>query len=237
MKFYNRIEWQMVDDGLEFVSADPFEYSGPVAECKGDGVARDQLNRENALVDKALAEQRRIQGLIESGVGKYLTSDIGFSPEQLAAMRSQFLNENDSAFNAAGSNVRSALASRGAGTGEIPIGGDYARNIAELEGMAGASQSQGLLGIKLQDALQSQNNRWNAASVMGGNSAQLGGNIGTFNSGASNALNQYVYAANQGFGNAFTSALGGGLGKGLATGITGGISGFIPKQYGGARGG
>jgi hypothetical protein len=206
---------------------DSFEYSGEVALCKGDGVARDQLNLQNKLVQQQLAQQKAVMDKLDAAVGGDLAGKNGFSPELLAALKSQFLNQNDSAYNSAGSNVRSALASRGFGTGELPEGGEFARNIAELEGSRAGSQSQGLLGVDIESARQAINNKYNAASVLSGNSAQLGSNVGTFNSGASNSLNQYVWAANQGFGNAFTTALGGSLGKTIGSGLGGGLSGIL----------
>lgn len=221
MKFYSEIKWQMTDDGLELISAQTFDYAGPVALCdSGDDEAEEQRKLNNRLVAEQLAEQKRLQALVESFASQW--KDMGFSPEQLSFMTSQFLNENDAAFRSANSNVRSSLAARGAGTGEIPIGGDYARDIAELEGMQGAAQSQGLLGIKLADQEQRERNRANYVNAITGNAVQTGATIPTFSSGASNALNAFVQAKSNGFGSAFKNAFGGALGQGFGKVLTGG---------------
>lgn len=210
-----------------------------VSGAKGDGVAQDQLKLQNSLVQQQLTQQKAIQDQMQSSFGKYLSGDIGFSPQQMSVLQSQFMNQNTGAFNSAGANVRANLAARGSGNGDLPVGGDYTRGIAELEGAKASSQSQGILGLNAQSMAQALQNQFNAGNIINGQAAQTGQNIGTFNSGANNALNTYVQAANTGFGNAFTSGFGGalgrGLGSGLSAGITGGIGGMIPTQYGGTK--
>lgn len=196
-----------------------------VSGGKGDGVARDQLNLQNKLVQDQLTQQKAVQSQIQSSFGKYLSGEIGFSPEQMSILQSQFQNENTSNFNSAGSNVRSALSARGAGNGDLPVGGDYTRGIAELEGAKASSQSQGNLGLRAQSLAQALQNQFNAGSLINGQGAMIGQNIGNFNSGAGNALNTYVQAANTGFSNAFSTAFGGSLGKGIGTALTSGGAG------------
>lgn len=238
MRVTTSITWDMNTGAV--LNHEWHDYSGTVALCKGDGVAQDQLKLQNSLVQQQLTQQKAIQDQMQNTFGKYLSGDIGFSPEQMSVLQSQFMNQNTGAFNSAGANVRSALSARGSGNGDLPVGGDYTRGIAELEGAKASSQSQGLLGLQAQSLAQALQNKFNAGSIINGQSAQLGQNVGTFNSGANNALNTYVQAANTGFGNAFTTAFGGslgkGLGSGLSAGITGGIGGMIPTQYGGSRG-
>jgi hypothetical protein len=209
--------WEVLDHRFH-------EYSGTVAECKGDGTAKAQLKRQNELVDKQLAEQQKIRDNITGNFQKYLTgSGEGFDPAQLAAMISQFQNQNDAAFNSAGQNVRAAIAARGGS--DLPISGDAVRGLSGLEGARATSQAQGLTGIKLADLQQAITNKFNAGNLESGQAAQVGGNVGTFNAGANSALDQYVKAANTGFGSAFTNAFGGALGKGLGTATAAGIAG------------
>lgn len=240
MRITDRITWDM--NTGQVLEHEWHEYSGTVALAKGDGTAKDQLKLQNKLVQEQLAYQKSFMDPVKSALQKYLQGNgEGFTPEQMATLNSQFLDSNANDFQSAGQNVKAALASRGAGQGDVPIGGDYVRGIAELEGAKAQSQSGGLSNIRMASIQQALQNKFNAANVFGGNSAQVGGNVGTFNSGAGNALNTYVSAANTGFGNAFSSAFGGslgkGLGSGLSAGITGGISGLIPTQYGGTKGG
>ena len=189
----------------------------------GTGTSKDQLNLQNKLQQQALDQQKAIRDQIMGSVSKYLSGNIGFDPQQLAIMQSQFLNQNTANFNQAGSAVRSALASRGAGGGDIPVGGDFVRGISSLEGAKASSQSQGILGTNLANLQQALTNQFNAASVASGQSAQLGNNIGVFGSGANNALNQYVQASQSGFMNQLGKGFGSALGQGIGAIATGGI--------------
>jgi hypothetical protein len=157
-------------------------------------------------------------------------------------MRAQFLNQNALNYNQAGKNIMLALKRRGSAPADAPVGGDYVRGLASLEGAAASDRSSGLANIDLSNLQQALINKFNAASLINGQAAQLTSPVSTFGSGANNALNQYVYAANQGFGNAFTSALGKGLGEGLGkigTGAFGGVlkSLGVPGQQQGGGGG
>lgn len=208
-----------------------YEYSGPVEECKGQDQAKQQLDAQNKLTQDQLTQQKAVRDQILGSVGKYLSGNVGFDPAQLAAMQSQFLNSNTSTYNQAGQAVMSALKARGAGGGDMPVGGDYTRGLEDLLGARATSQSQGLLGLNIQDAQQALNNKFNAASVASGQSAQLGQNVGTFNTGASNSLDQYVKAANS---SPLMNMLGqvAGAGLGAFTGSIGASLGnkFMPKS-------
>lgn len=230
MRIYSKIVWQMTADGLELESSTWNNHEGTVAECKGTGTAKDQLKLQNQLVQQQLDQQKALQGQIKDAFGQYLQGQgQGFTPEQQALLEGQFLNENSRNFNSAGQQLKSALLARGTGGGDLPVGGDFVRNVSELEGLRGASQAGGLANIRLQNLQQALANKFNAGSIYQGQGAQLGQNIGAFNSGANNALNQYVYASNQGFGSAFSRAFGNTLGGGLGTGLIGGIGGGISR--------
>ena len=120
------------------------------------------------------------------------------------------------------------LASRGAGGGQTPVGGDYTRGLSGLFGAEAQSLAGGANNIRMQNALQALNNKFQASNVLSGNAAALSSPISTFGSGASNALNQYMQAANSGFGATFT---------GLSTFGMGGLSEvggmFSPKPTSG----
>jgi hypothetical protein len=187
-----------------------------VSGGKGDGTAKDQLNRENKITDQQLARQNSMQDTVLEAMKKYLTGDVGFSPEGLSAMTSDFLGQNDTSFDSAGEAIRSALLRRGEGGGDMPVGGQFTSGIAGLESAKAGSQSAGLNQLRIQSMLAAIANKFNAANILSGQAAQSG--IGTFNSGAADALGNYIKAANTGFGNAFTTSLGGALGKTLGGG-------------------
>lgn len=202
----------------------------------GTGTSKDQLNQQNKLQADQIAQQKAIRDQIMGSVGKYLSGNVGFDPQQLAIMQSQFLNQNSANFNQAGSSVLASLRSRGVAGGDSPGGGDLTRGLEGLQGARASSQSQGILGTNLADLQQALNNKFNAASVASGQSAQIGSNIGVFGQGANNALNQYVQASSNGFMSQFAKGLGSGLGGGVASMANGGIGaslGGLGKFMGG----
>src|SRR5947208_1727121 len=146
-----------------------FEYCGIFDHAKGDGRAAAQLDLQNKLTQQQLNRQNSFQDAATSAVKEFLSGNKGFAPDQLAAMRSQFLNSNSQTFNNAGEQVRAYLQSKGANGGDLPAGGDTVRGIASLEGARAGSQSSGLLGIDVTNAQQALANLFNAANVFGGN--------------------------------------------------------------------
>jgi hypothetical protein len=196
---------------------------------KGQDVAQAQLNTQNQLVQTQLAQQKAVQDQMQGAFSKYLSGNIGFSPQQMSMLQSQFMNQNTGAFNAAGSNVRSSMAARGSGNGDLPVGGDYTRGIAELEGAKASSQSQGLLGLGVQNAQQAISNQFNSGSLIQGQAAQLGQNIGVFNQGAGGALNSYITGVNA---PGWMSGLAGIAGS-AAAGFAGGFGQSLGKKVGG----
>lgn len=205
----------------------------PVSGGKGSDVAKKQMNQQNQLAQQQLDMQNKVLNQINAGVGKYLSGDIGFDPSTLANMQSSFLNNNALQFQNAGSAVRDALTARGA-DGSLPVGGSYTRGLSGLLGAQASSTSQGLQNLAIQNAQQALANKFNAGSLLSGNAATLSGNVGTFNQGASNALNQYMQAANSGFGASFMRGLGGSLGGGVGSLATGGLGGIGSMLGGGS---
>lgn len=219
MKITTKAVYDMASWTLE--QWEGYDYSGPLEECKGEGKSKAHMDLENKRTDEAIAQQRAIRDQILNATKQYTTgAGEGYNPAQFASMISQFLNQNSANFNQAGSAVRSALASRGAGGGDLPVGGDFTRGISSLEGAKASSQSQGILGANISNLQQAINNRFNALNVQSGQAAQVGNNIGIFDQGAGNALNAYVRGANApGFGTAFRTAFGSALGKAVSGGI------------------
>ena len=69
----------------------------------------------------------------------------------------------------------------------------------------------------LNDAQQGLANKFNAASILSGNAQTYAGNVGTYGSGAANALNNVTSAQSNSFLNQFGKGLGSGLGGGLGS--------------------
>lgn len=223
MKIYTRIEMD-IETG-QVIDSESFEYSGPVAECKAASDANQQRKDELAMQKQSFGLMQQRQNQVGGAVGKYLTgSGEGFDPKQLALMRSQFLNSNAAQYQNAGRNLRTSLLRTGSSDSSSPVGGDYVRGIAGLEGGMANNASSGLANIDLQNLSMALNNKFNAASLINGQAAQLTSPISSFGQDASSALNSYVTASQNGIMSQFTKALGGGLGMGLTGGIGGALS-------------
>lgn len=203
----------------------------PVSGAKHDAeraAATAEQKRNDDLQQAEVDRQNKIFDTLKTSLDPYLADKgQGFSPEQLAILKSQFLNSNSDQFNNAGRSVRSALVARGGGGGALPVGGDFVRSMSGLQGARASALSSGLSGIKMDDLRQALTNKFNSASVLSGNAASLNSPIGTFGAGASNALDSRVKLASiPGFGGYFANAFGGALGKGIGAAlIPGGGSG------------
>ena len=165
-----------------------------VSGGKGGDEAKAAQKRNEDRQDKAFTFQMSQMQDVKNAMQKYLSGNIGFDPQQLAAMTSQFMGQNANDFNQARAGVTSLLASRGAGGGQTPVGGDYTRGMSGLFGSEAQSLAGGMNSIRMQNALQALNNKFQASNVLSGNAAALSSPISTFGSGASNALNQYMSA-------------------------------------------
>lgn len=186
---------------------------GKGATSKADQQRQDELSMQK----QAFATQQQQLGMLNKSFSGYLNGKTGFDPKMLASMRAQFLNSNNSTFGQAGAQVKEALGARGEGSGSNPVGGSYGGNIAQLLSAKAGSQSQGLLGIDVNNAQQALQNQFNAGNILSGNAATLTGTQGVAGAGASSALNSYITASNTGFSGSFQNALGGALGKSIGT--------------------
>jgi hypothetical protein len=193
----------------------------------GSGTSKDQLKEQNALQKEAFTNMQGIQQSVRDALGKYMSGNVGFDPAQLAAMKSQFLNTTANQYQNAGSNLRTALLRTGSASSSMPAGGDFVRGVAGLEGGLASTTSSGLANIDLQDLSQALTNKFNAASVINGQAAQLASPISTFGAGASNALSNYVQSQQSTFGNMLARGFGSALGSGLGAGVSGGIGGVL----------
>jgi hypothetical protein len=218
MVVYTELVYQMRPEGLELQHATSYEYSGPVAQCKGEGNALKEKDRANRIQDQELARQNELFDMIKNATSRYTSGDgEGYSPLQMKLLQGQFLNDNADQYQQAGAGVRSALASRGMGTGDGPEGGDYVRGISGLMAGRANNLSGGMANLKLADLQQALTNKFNSLSLQSGNAATLNSPISTMAGMSTNAFNQYMQAKNSGFGANFMRSFGAGLGGGLAS--------------------
>lgn len=185
-----------------------------VSGGKGSDSAAAVRDKEFAMQKQSFDTQMAMIKQLTGALSPYLSGTRGFSPAAMAGMTSQFLNSNNQTFNQAGQMTREALGARG-NLGTNPAGGDYARGLSNLLGAKAGSQSQGLLGLQVQNALQAQNNMFNAGNILSGNAASLTGTQGVSANAMSNALNQFMSSTNAGFGGSFVRGFGSSFGSGL----------------------
>ena len=197
---------------------------------KGQDVAKQQMQQQNAMQKQAFDTQQQIISQLRQVTQPYTTAQgQGFTPEQYAAMQSQNMGQNAQYFNQAGQAVRSALAARGSGGGQLPVGGDYVRGISGLMGAQASDLAQNQNSLRIQNALQALTNKFNSMNLLSGNAATLTGTQGVSAAAGSNALNQYMTAANSGFGASFMKSFGGALGGGIGSAITGGVGNTLSR--------
>jgi hypothetical protein len=209
--------------------------------CGADsGVAQRQQKAELQMQKQSFDMLQQRQNQVGGAVGKYLSGNVGFDPQQLALMKSQFLNQNAAQYNQAGRATRTALLRSGSADSMTPAGGDYVRGISGLEGGMANNASSGIANINLQNLQQALNNKFNAASLINGQAAQLTSPISSFGQDASSALNSYITAANSGFGatlgRGFANGLGSAVGSGIGAFATGGFGSLGSMLGGGGKG-
>lgn len=192
------------------------------------GTQKAQLDTQNQLAAQQLARQNSSLDTLKSSFSPYLTGNQGFTPEQMAALRSQALDQNASRYGQATKQTNAMLAGRGE-NGMTPGGGMQAAAYGSLNASKAGDLADALRTVTLNDAQQGLANKFNAGAVISGNAQTLAGNVGTFNSGAASALGNYTQAQNNGMLGKFTTALGSGLGSGLGAGITGGVGSALSK--------
>lgn len=187
-----------------------------------------QLNSQNQLQQQQQASQNALLQQNNAALSPYLTGNQGFTPQQMAALNSQALDQNALRFNQGTQQANAQLAARGEGLGNTPGSGIAATGYGNLQAAKAGDLADALRTVTLNDAQQGLANKFNAASVLSGNAQTYAGNVGTYGSGASNALGQLTQAQGQSFGNNFAKGLGGALGGAAA----GGVGGFVNSGVG-----
>lgn len=182
-----------------------------------------QLNSQNALQQQQQADQNALLQQNQAAFSPYLSGNQGFTPQQLAAMNSQALDQNALQYNGATQATNAQLAARGEGLGNTPGSGVQAGAYGDLQAAKAGNLSSSLQNVTLNNAQQALANQFNAGSLLSGNAQTYAGNVGTYGSGANSALGNLTQAQGNTFGTQFGKALGGALG-GAAAGAAGGVA-------------
>jgi hypothetical protein len=188
-----------------------------------DSTQKNQLNLQNQLQAQQQAKQDALLQQNQTALSPYLSGNIGYTPAQLASLNTSVLSQNAQKYNAAAQQTNAQLAARGE-NGQTPLSGVAATGYGNLNAARASDLSSGLNTVVQNNAQQALANQFNAASVLSGNAQTYAGNVGTYGSGASNALNNVTQAQSNGFLNNFAKSLGSGFGA-VGTALTGGAAG------------
>lgn len=192
---------------------------------------KSQLNTQNQLQSQQQAAQNQLLQQNNTALSPYLTGNQGFTPQQMAALNSQALDQNALRYNQATQQTNQQLAARGEGQGNTPGSGVAATGYGNLQAAKAGDLADSLRTVTLNDAQQGLANKFNAASVLSGNAQTYAGNVGTYGSGASNALSNLTSAQ----ANTWQSQLGKAAGQavgGAAGAFTGGFGASAAGQLG-----
>lgn len=176
-----------------------------------------QLNSQNQLQQQQQASQNQLLQQNNTALSPYLTGNQGFTPQQMAALNSQALDQNALQFNGATQQANAQLAARGEGLGNTPGSGVQATGYGNLQAAKAGDLADSLRTVTLNNAQQGLANQFNAASVLSGNAQTYAGNVGTYGTGANASLGDLTQAQ----GNTWQSQLGKAAGSALGSAAAG----------------
>lgn len=175
----------------EVLEHEYFWYDGPVALCKGDDTAKQQeqqqLQFNTQLMDifgKQFANQTQTLNYLKGKLQPMIDKPTGYSPEDLAAMRTGATDNLSSEYQNARKTLQNTQAIR---SGDLPSGVNSQLTAgllsSEASDKAGA-QSE----ITQKDADLKESNYWGAINALNGNAVEQNplGYAGAYNSGSGN---------------------------------------------------
>ena len=189
---------------------------------------KSQLDTQNQLQSQQQAAQNQLLQQNNTALSPYLTGNQGFTDAQKAALNSQALDQNALRYNQATQQTNQQLAARGEGQGNTPGSGVAATGYGNLQAAKAGDLADSLRTVTLNDAQQGLANKFNAASVLSGNAQTYAGNVGTYGSGASNALNNLTQAQ----ANTWQSQLGKAAGSAVGSAVGGAVGGAANSAIG-----
>jgi len=184
---------------------------------------KNQLNTQNQMQQAQQKAQNDLLQGNKTAFSPYLTGNMGFTPQQLAALNSQALDQNALRFNQATQATNANLAARGEGLGNTPGSGVAATGYGNLQAAKAGDLADSLRTVTLNNAQQGLANQFNAGSLLSGNAQTYAGNVGTYGAGANTALGDLTQAQGNTWQSQFGKALGGALGS-AGAGFVGGAA-------------
>ena len=204
-----------------------FEYSGPLAECKGDQALKDQEMSQAGFTKKLQAafstqfkNQQDLLGFLNPKLESMISNPTGLDQSTKTALNSSAIENNAVAYQNATKAQQAQAAARGDGS-SLPSGVQEQVQ-GELAGQAAGQKSSALNQIQLEDANLKNANQWKAISALSGD-AELA-NPNSFASSANQGSSvvgslgsEYNSTQNNSFWSQLGSSVAGGVGKGLST--------------------
>lgn len=191
---------------------------------------KGQLQTQNQLQQQQQNSQNQLLQQNNASFSPYLTGNQGFTPQQLAGLNSQALDQNALRYNQATQQTNAQLAARGE-NGQTPASGVAATGYGNLQAARAGDLADSLRTVSLNNAQQGLANQFNAGALLSGNAQTYGQNVGTYGSGANNSLNALTSAQANTWQSQFGKALGQAAG-GAAGAFTGGFGASAAGQLG-----
>lgn len=136
------------------------------AESEAQRRARIEAE-ERAKRDAALMPVRDLM------LKKYIEGNEGFDPAMLEALISKTVDEAGADDREISGAIRTALLRRGMGGGDLPVGGDYVREIGGMLAQRSGQKAGALRDVRLANLKAALENRFNASNVLNGVAAQF----------------------------------------------------------------
>ena len=219
MKISTKIVIDMSTD--QVLEHEQYEYSGPVAECKG-GNSKAEMQRANQVQDQqtALMQQQLLSmrqtlapflaanqqvmqntgGVID--LNNQILANGGLTPQQQQAYTAQAIDQATQGYRNAVGQINNALVARGLSGGGFAGGGGVGQQFGALGATLGGQMQNAMGGInnlKFQSFENAMNMNAGLYQNSLANQAQAAGMFegltGQFNQGGINALNAGVTAA------------------------------------------
>ncbi len=170
MRIYTKIIIDM--STLEVLEREGYDYSGPIAECKGDQTAQNTENSQSnftnqlqsAFATNNAAQQNQLN-FLNNKLQSAINNPEGYSPSTLAAMRAQATDQTAAENQNAERVVNNAQAVKG-GAAALPSGVNSQID-ASIATQAGQQENQQQQQITEANANLQNQNYWNAVKGEG----------------------------------------------------------------------
>jgi hypothetical protein len=219
MRIYTRIVIDMATMGV--LESDSYEYTGPIALCKGDSTAsaeeqsQEQFSQtlQNAFNTNNANQQNQLN-FLNNKMQSAINNPQGYNAQTLASMRAQANDQVAAQDQNVKRSVNNAEMTRG-GASALPSGVNSQINasIASQAAQAGNNAQQ---NITEQNANLENSNYWNAVKGEEGVAGMENPEgMASEDNGAANSISGLSQAVTQSQGPTFGSILGGIAGAGL----------------------